>query len=143
MSNKKVVLGRRLNLFAFSRLKTKKFLGKFSQLKVEEALPRIVEKGTKKAVAASEAPQSARKGEPETQAPLPEYTGEQAGAVVAPETAENQNIQAPKLEQSLNPNKSLRYLSIRGTQAGAIVEPEQVEPEVGVSSLGLCGTRND
>ena len=79
--------------------------------KVDEALPRIVEKGTKKAVAASESPQSARKGEPETQASLPEYKGEQAGAIVAPETAEKPEY--------------------TGTQAGAVVEPEKVEPEVG------------
>lgn len=80
--------------------------------KVEEALPRIVEKGTKKAVVPSEASQSARKGEPETQASLPEYTGTQAGAVVEPEQV------SPLPEY-------------QGTQAGAIVEPEQVEPEVG------------
>ena len=76
--------------------------------KVEEALPRIVEKGTKKAVAASEAPQSARKGEPETQAPLPEYNGNQAGAIVEAEIAEKPEY--------------------TGTQAGAVVEPEQVAP---------------
>ena len=77
--------------------------------KVEKSLPRIVEKGTKKAVAPSEAPQSARKGEPETQASLPEYKGEQSGVVVAPETAKKP--------------------SYTGTQSGAIVEPEQVAPQ--------------
>ena len=77
--------------------------------KVDEALPRIVEKGTKKAVVPSEIPQSARKGEPETQASLPEYKGEQSGAVVAPETA-----QKPEY---------------RGTQSGAVVEPEKVDPQ--------------
>ena len=77
--------------------------------KVDEALPRIVEKGTKKAVVPSEIPQSARKGEPETHASLPEYKGEQSGAIVAPETAEKPEY--------------------RGTQSGAIVEPEQVIPQ--------------
>ena len=84
--------------------------------KVDEALPRIVEKGTKKAVVPSEIPQYARKGEPETHASLPEYKGEQSGAIVAPETAENPEY--------------------RGTQSGAIVEPEKQEPEVGGAQSG-------
>ena len=99
--------------------------------KVEEALPRIVEKGTKKAVAASEAPQSARKGEPETQAPLPEYTGEQAGAVVAPETAEKPEYTGTQAGAVVEPEQVAPLPEYQGTQAGAIVEPEQVEPEVG------------
>ena len=124
MSNKKGVLGRRLELVRIFTVENQEISREVLSTKVEEALPRIVEKGTKKAVAPSEAPQSARKGEPETQAPLPEYTGEQAGAVVAPETAERPEY--------------------TGTQAGAVVEPEKVEPEVGgcpVRSFG--GTRND
>ena len=99
--------------------------------KVEEALPRIVEKGTKKAVAASEAPQSARKGEPETQAPLPEYNGNQAGAVVAPETAENPEYTGTQAGAVVEPEQVAPLPEYQGTQAGAIVEPEQVEPEVG------------
>ena len=99
--------------------------------KVEEALPRIVEKGTKKAVAASEAPQSTRKGEPETQAPLPEYNGNQAGAVVAPETAENLEYTGTQAGAVVEPEQVAPLPEYQGTQAGAIVEPEQVEPEVG------------
>ena len=99
--------------------------------KVEEALPRIVEKGTKKAVAASEAPQSARKGEPETQASLPEYTGEQVGAVVAPETAEKPEYTGTQAGAVVEPEQVAPLPEYQGTQAGAIVEPEQVEPEVG------------
>lgn len=99
--------------------------------KVEEALPRIVEKGTKKAVAASEAPQSARKGEPETQAPLPEYTGEQAGAVVDPETAEKPEYTGTQAGAVVEPEQVAPLPEYQGTQAGAIVEPEKVEPEVG------------
>ena len=99
--------------------------------KVEEALPRIVEKGTKKAVTASEAPQSARKGESETQAPLPEYNGNQAGAVVAPETAENLEYTGTQAGAVVEPEQVAPLPEYQGTQAGAIVEPEQVEPEVG------------
>lgn len=99
--------------------------------KVEEALPRIVEKGTKKAVAASEAPQSARKGEPETQAPLPEYNGNQAGAIVAPETAEKPEYTGTQAGAVVEPEQVSPLPEYQGTQAGAIVEPEQVEPEVG------------
>ena len=99
--------------------------------KVEEALPRIVEKGTKKVVAPSETPQSAKKGEPETQAPLPEYTGEQAGAVVAPETAEKPEYTGTQAGAVVEPEQVAPLPEYQGTQAGAIVEPEQVEPEVG------------
>ena len=99
--------------------------------KVEEALPRIVEKGTKKAVVPSEAPQSARKGEPEMQAPLPEYTGEQAGAVVAPETAERPEYTGTQAGAVVEPEQVAPLPEYQGTQAGAIVEPEKVEPEVG------------
>ena len=99
--------------------------------KLEEALPRMVEKGTKKAVAASEAPQSARKGEPETQASLPEYQGTQAGAVVAPETAERPEYTGTQAGAVVEPEQVAPLPEYQGTQAGAIVEPEQVEPEVG------------
>ena len=99
--------------------------------KVEEALPRIVEKGTKKVVAPSETPQSAKKGEPETQAPLPEYTGEQAGAVVAPETAEKPEYTGTQAGAVVEPEQIAPLSEYQGTQAGAIVEPEKVEPEVG------------
>ena len=99
--------------------------------KVEEALPRIVEKGTKKAVVPSEAPQSARKGEPETQAPLPEYNGNQAGAIVAPETAEKPEYTGTQAGAVVEPEQVSPLPEYQGTQAGAIVEPEQVEPEVG------------
>ena len=99
--------------------------------KVEEALPRIVEKGTKKVVAPSETPQSAKKGEPETQAPLPEYTGEQAGAVVAPETAGKPEYTGTQAGAVVEPEQIAPLSEYQGTQAGAIVEPEKVEPEVG------------
>ena len=104
--------GKKIELVRIFTVENQEISREVLSTKVEEALPRIVEKGTKKAVVPSEAPQSARKGETETQAPLPEYTGTQAGAVVEPEQV------APLPEY-------------QGTQAGAIVEPEKVEPEVG------------
>ena len=92
--------------------------------KVEEALPRIVEKGTKKAVAPSEAPQSARKGEPETQPSLPEYKGEQSGAIVAPEKTDKPAYTGTQSGAIVEPEKVAPQPEYKGTQAGAIVEPE-------------------
>ena len=80
--------------------------------KIEEATPKIVEKGTKKLEAPSEKPVASNLVEPEQVAPLPEYTGVQAGAIVEPE-------QVASLPE------------YTGTLSGAIVEPEQIEPEVG------------
>ena len=101
--------GKKIELIRIFTVENQEISREVLSTKVEEALPRIVEKGTKKAVVPSEIPQSARKGEPETQASLPEYKGEQSGAVVAPETA-----------------KKPEY---RGTQSGAVVEPEKVDPQ--------------
>ena len=75
--------------------------------KIEEATPKIVEKGTKKLETPSEKPVGAN-----LVAPLPEYTGVQSGAIVEPEQV-----------------ASLPDYS--GTLSGAIVEPEQIEPEIG------------
>lgn len=80
--------------------------------KIEEATPKIVEKGTKKLETPSEKPVGANLVTPEQVAPLPEYTGVQSGAIVEPEQV-----------------ASLPDYS--GTLSGAIVEPEQIEPEVG------------
>lgn len=80
--------------------------------KIEEATPKIVEKGTKKVEAPSEKPVGANLVEPEQVAPLPEYTGVQSGAIVDPE-------QVASLPE------------YTGTLSGAIVEPEQIEPEIG------------
>ena len=92
--------------------------------KVEEALPRIVEKGTKKAVVPSEIPQSARKGEPETQASLPEYKGEQSGAIVAPEKTDKPAYTGTQSGAIVEPEQVAPQPEYKGTQAGAIVEPE-------------------
>lgn len=123
--------GKKVELVRIFTVKNQEISREVLSTKVEEALPRIVEKGTKKAVAASEAPQSARKGEPETQAPLPEYTGEQAGAVVAPETAEKPEYTGEQAGAIVEPEQVAPLPEYQGTQAGAIVEPEKVEPEVG------------
>ena len=80
--------------------------------KIEEATPKIVEKGTKKVEAPSEKPVGANLVQPEQVAPLPEYTGVQSGAIVEPE-------QVASLPE------------YTGTLSGAIVEPEQIEPEIG------------
>lgn len=123
--------GKKIELVRIFTVENQEISREVLSTKVEEALPRIVEKGTKKAVAASEAPQSARKGEPETQAPLSEYTGEQAGAVVAPETAEKPEYTGTQAGAVVEPEQVAPLPEYQGTQAGAIVEPEQVEPEVG------------
>ena len=80
--------------------------------KIEEATPKIVEKGTKKLEATSEKSVASNLVEPEQVAPLPEYTGVQSGAIVEPE-------QVASLPE------------YTGALSGAIVEPEQIEPEIG------------
>ena len=80
--------------------------------KIEEATPKIVEKGTKKLEAPSENQVASNLVQPEQVAPLPEYTGVQAGAIVEPE-------QVSSLPE------------YTGTLSGSIVEPEQIEPEIG------------
>ena len=80
--------------------------------KIEEATPKIVEKGTKELDAPSDKPVASNLVQPEQVAPLPEYTGDQSGAIVEPEQV-----------------ASLPEYS--GALSGAIVEPEQIEPEVG------------
>lgn len=80
--------------------------------KIEEASPKIVEKGTKKLDAPSDKPVASNLVQPEQVVPLPEYTGVQSGAIVEPEQV-----------------ASLPEYS--GTLSGAIVEPEQIEPEIG------------
>ncbi|MFM9294489.1 ZmpA/ZmpB/ZmpC family metallo-endopeptidase [Streptococcus sp. ST14] len=120
--------GKKIELVRIFTVENQEISREVLSTKVEEALPRIVEKGTKKAVVPSEAPQSARKGEPETQAPLPEYTGEQAGAVVDPEIAEKPEYTGTQAGAVVEPEQVAPLPEYQGTQAGAIVEPEQVAP---------------
>ena len=69
------------------------------------------------------------KGEPERVAPLPEYKGPQAGAIVEPEQVaplpEYTGVQARAIVEPEKVEPSKEYT---GVQAGAIVEPEKVEP---------------
>ena len=123
--------GKKIELVRIFTVENQEISREVLSTKVEEALPRIVEKGTKKAVAPSEAPQSARKGEPEMQAPLPEYTGEQAGAIVAPETAEKPEYTGTQAGAVVEAEQVAPLPEYQGTLAGAIVEPEKIEPEVG------------
>ena len=78
---------------------------------VQPALPEAVVTDKGEPAVQPESPDTvvSDKGEPEQVAPLPEYTGVQAGAIVEPE-----KVEAPK--------------EYTGVQAGAIVEPEQVDP---------------
>ena len=121
--------GKKIELVRIFTVENQEITREILSTKVEKSLPRIVEKGTKKAVAPSEAPQSARKGEPETQASLPEYTGTQSGAIVEPEQVvphpEYKGIQSGAIVEPETADKP----SYTGPQSGAVVEPEQVAPQ--------------
>ena len=116
--------GKKIELVRIFTVENQEITREILSAKVEKSLPRIVEKGTKKAVAPSEAPQSARKGEPETQASLPEYTGIQSGAIVEPETAEKPSYTGTQSGAAVEPEQVAPQPEYKGTQAGAIVEPE-------------------
>ena len=117
-------VGKKVEVVRIFTVENQEITREILSTKVEKSLPRIVEKGTKKAVAPSEAPQSARKGEPETHASLPEYKGEQSGAVVAPETAENPEYTGTQSGAIVKAEKISPLPEYQGTQAGAIVESE-------------------
>ena len=69
------------------------------------------------------------KGEPEQVAPLPEYTGPQAGAIVEPEqVAPLPEYTGPQAGAIVEPEQVAPLPEYKGIQAGAIVEPEQVAP---------------
>ena len=128
--------GKKIELVRIFTVENQEISREVLSTKVEEALPRIVEKGTKKAVVPSEIPQSARKGEPETHASLPEYKGEQSGAVVAPETAEKPEYRGTQSSAIVEPEQVIPQPEYKGIQSGAIVEPEKQEPEVGGAQSG-------
>ena len=120
--------GKKIELIRIFTVENQEISREVLSTKVEESLPRIVEKGTKKVVVPSEIPQSARKGEPETHASLPEYKGEQSGAVVAPETVEKPEYTGTQSGAIVEPEQVPSKPSYTGTQSGAIVEPEQTAP---------------
>ena len=128
--------GKKIELIRIFTVENQEISREVLSTKVEEALPRIVEKGTKKAVVPSEIPQSARKGEPETHASLPEYKGEQSGAIVAPETAEKPEYRGTQSGAIVEPEQVIPQPEYKGIQSGAIVEPEKQEPEVGGAQSG-------
>lgn len=69
------------------------------------------------------------KGEPEQVAPLPEYTGPQAGAIVEPEqVAPLPEYTGPQAGAIVEPEQIAPLPEYTGVQAGSIVEPEQVAP---------------
>ncbi len=119
--------GKKIELIRIFTVENQEISREVLSTKVEKSLPRIVEKGTKKAVAPSEAPQSARKGEPETQASLPEYKGEQSGAVVAPETNEKPEYTGTQSGAIVEPEQVAPQPEYKGIQSGAIVEPETAD----------------
>ena len=122
-------VGKKVEVVRIFTVENQEITREILSTKVEKSLPRIVEKGTKKAVAPSEAPQSARKGEPETHASLPEYKGEQSGAVVAPEKTDKPSYTGTQSGAIVEPEKVAPQPEYKGTQAGAIVEPEKVAPQ--------------
>lgn len=105
-------LGRKIEVVRIFTVNNQEVSREILSTKIEEATPKIVEKGTKKVEAPSEKPVGANLVAPEQVPSLPEYTGVQSGAMVEPE----QLASLPEYT---------------GTLSGAIVEPEQIEPEVG------------
>ena len=105
-------LGRKIEVVRIFTVDNSEVSREVLSTKIEEATPKIVEKGTKKLDAPSDKPVASNLVQPEQVAPLPEYTGVQSGAIVEPE-------QVPSLPE------------YSGTLSGAVVEPEQIEPEIG------------
>ena len=98
---------------------------------VQPALPEAVVTDKGETEVQPESPDTvvSYKGEPEQVAPLPEYKGPQAGAIVEPEQVaplpEYTGVQAGAV---VEPEQVAPLPEYTGVQFGAIVEPEQVEP---------------
>ena len=98
---------------------------------VQPALPEAVVTDKGKTEVQPESPDTvvSDKGEPEQVAPLPEYTGVQAGAIVEPEQiAPLPEYTGPQAGAIVEPEQVAPLPEYTGVQAGAIVEPEQVAP---------------
>ncbi len=101
------------------------------EAEVQPELPEAVVTDKGETEVQSESPDTvvSDKGEPEQVAPLPEYTGVQAGAIVEPE-----KVEAPKEYTGVQagavvePEHAAPLPEYTGVQAGAIVEPEQAAP---------------
>ena len=96
-------------------------------IKIDSAMPQIIEKGTQKITSNSENPteQSGVIVEPE-KIEKPEYTGEQSGVIVEPEKIEKPEYTG---EQSgaIVESEKVEKPEYTGEQSGVIVEPEKIE----------------
>ena len=104
-------------------------------IKIDSAMPQIIEKGTQKITSNSESPteQSGAIVEPE-KVEKPEYTGEQSGAIVEPEKVEKPEYTGEQSGAIVEPEK-VEKSEYTGEQSGAIVEPEKVEKPEYTGSL--------
>ena len=96
-------------------------------IKIDSAMPQIIEKGTQKITSNSESPteQSGAIVESE-KVEKPEYTGEQSGAIVEPEKVEKPEYTGEQSGAIVEPEK-VEKPEYTGEQSGALVEPEKVE----------------
>ena len=96
-------------------------------IKIDSAMPQIIEKGTQKITSNSESPteQSGAIVESE-KVEKPEYTGEQSGAIVEPEKVEKPEYTGEQSGAIVEPEK-VEKPEYTGEQSGAIVKPEKVE----------------
>ena len=96
-------------------------------IKIDSAMPQIIEKGTQKITSNSESPteQSGAIVESE-KVEKPEYTGEQSGTIVEPEKVEKPEYTGEQSGAIVEPEK-VEKSEYTGEQSGAIVEPEKVE----------------
>ena len=96
-------------------------------IKIDSAMPQIIEKGTQKITSNSESPteQSGAIVESE-KVEKPEYTGEQSGAIVEPEKVEKPEYTGEQSGAIVEPEK-VEKPEYTGEQSGAMVEPEKVE----------------
>ena len=104
-------------------------------IKIDSAMPQIIEKGTQKITSNSESPteQSGAIVESE-KVEKPEYTGEQSGAIVEPEKVEKSEYTGEQSGAIVEPEK-VEKPEYTGEQSGAIVEPEKVEKPEYTGSL--------
>ena len=122
-------LGRKIEVVRIFTVDNAEVSREVLSTKIEEATPKIVEKGTKKLETPSEKPVGANLVTPEQVTPLPEYTGTQAGAVVAPEQVaplpEYTGVQSGAI---VEPEQLASLPEYTGVQSGSVVSPEQVPP---------------
>ncbi|MCC3171803.1 ZmpA/ZmpB/ZmpC family metallo-endopeptidase [Streptococcus sanguinis] len=120
-------LGRKIEVVRIFTVDNAEVSREVLSTKIEEATPKIVEKGTKKLEATSEKSVASNLVEPEQAAPLPEYTGVQSGAIVEPEQIEPE-IGGVQSGAIVEPEQVAPLPEYTGVQSGAVVEPEQATP---------------